>query len=212
MEGTNVKVNRDELVEKVKGHMKDTIHGFKGSSLTEKAKRVVSLLEDGTKWLLIKTERHDKNLAKSMDLDSGELHTRGKVITGVFTVLLVLLICKVGYVPLNMGLSRYHVSHYVNENGYTIEDVINDAYFPGNDADYSYSSNLSGDIVTVTAVHPKGKRYGELTLVFSKSEYKGNEYWRCNLVKGNVEGKVVLDYGVHAMFDSNLFLGKDGTL
>ena len=92
MEGTNVKVNRDELTVKVKGHMKDTIHGFKGSSLTEKAKRVVSLLEDGTKWLLIKTERHDKNLAKSMDLDSGELHIRGKVLTGVFTILLVLLI------------------------------------------------------------------------------------------------------------------------
>ena len=221
MEGTNstvktdvkvneVKVNRDEWVVRVKGHMKDTIHGLKGSSLAEKVKGVYSLLEDGTRLFALKTEPRDKNIARSMDLETGRLRPLGKVFTWMVGMFLVFIFCRVVYVPINMGISRYEVSHYVNDSGYTVEEVLNDAYFYGNEADYSYSSNLEGDMVTLTAVHPDGKRYGELRAVFTKTKYKGNEYWKGTILKGNVEGKVVLDYV--AMFNPNLFLGKDGTL
>lgn len=210
MEGTNMKVNRDEWVVRVKGHMKDTIHGLKGCSLSEKVKGVYSLLEDVTRLLALKTEPRDKNIARSMDLETGRLRPLGKMITWMIVLFLVYGICRVVYVPINMGLSRYEVSHYVNDSGYTVEEVLNDAYFYGNEADYSYSSNLEGDMVTLTAVHPDGKRYGELRAVFAKKMYKGHEYWQCQILKGNVEGKVVLDYV--AMFNPNLFLGKDGTL
>lgn len=220
MEGTNsrvrtevktgVKVDRDEWVVRVKGHMKDTIHRLKGCSLSEKVKGVYSLLGDVTKLFVLKTEPRDKNITRTMDLETGTLRPIGKILTGMISMFLVLIICRVAYVPIDMGISRYQVSHYVNENGYTIEEVLNDECFQGNDADYSYSSNLSGDMVTLTAVHPDGKRYGELRAVFTKTTYKGNDYWRCQILKGNVEGRVILDYG--AMLNVNLFLGKDGTL
>ena len=194
--------------------MRDTIHGLKGSSLAEKVKGVYSLSEDGTRLFALKTEPRDKNIARYiaryMDLETGRLRPLGKVFTWMVGMFLVFISCRVVYVPINMGISRYEVSHYVNDSGYTVEEVLNDAYFYGNEANYSYSSNLEGDMVTLTAVHPDGKRYGELRAVFTKTKYKGNEYWKCTILKGNVEGKVVLDYV--AMFNPNLFLGKDGTL